>query len=85
MPRLIDDLRAPGAQLGKPHFVPGHLEAEWQRQAIVTHNLMMPPELPVLRSPRPRPNARHARQVSSAVTGYRLLFKNGWHAYHPVP
>jgi hypothetical protein len=48
MPRLIDDLRAPGARLAKPHFVPPHRANQWRTIAGHVHNTLMNPALPVL-------------------------------------
>jgi hypothetical protein len=48
MPRLIDDLRAPGARLMMPHFVCDNKANAWQALAKRTHALLANRELPVL-------------------------------------
>lgn len=48
MSRLIDDLRARGARLAKPHFVPPDKEQIWADMARRTHDLLMEPQMPVL-------------------------------------
>jgi len=48
MPRLIDDLRAKGARLAKPHFVPPDKEKDWAQMAQELSVLLARPDLPVL-------------------------------------
>jgi hypothetical protein len=48
MSRLIDELRAPGARLAKPSFVPPPKIDAWETMAKHLHKLIMWPELPVL-------------------------------------
>ena len=48
MPRLIDDMRAPGARWQKPHFVQPDKEQAWRKIVEYVHGAIKDPALPVL-------------------------------------